>query len=71
MFLNVVLYRYDRPSVVKQMPGPELERKIRKIIETFKKFLSKFIFTNIKTTTKEIHGGTKVIFSDDKDINRK
>lgn len=40
MFLNVGLYRYVGPSVEKQMPGPELERK-RKIIEAFKKLVSK------------------------------
>ena len=39
MFLNVGLYRYD--GVEKQMPGPELERKSRKIIEAFKKLVSK------------------------------
>ena len=59
MFLNVGLYRYDGPSVEKQMPGPELERKSRKIIEAFKKLVSKFIFANIRRNTKEIHEGTK------------
>ena len=34
---NVGLYRDDGLAIVKQMPGPELERK-RKIIETFKKY---------------------------------
>ena len=41
MFLNVGLYCYDGLSIVKQMPGPELERKSRKIIEAFKKLVSK------------------------------
>ena len=34
---NVALYRDDGPAIVKQMPGPELERKRKTIIETFKK----------------------------------
>ena len=34
---NVGLYRDDGLAIVKQMPGPKLERK-RKIIETFKKY---------------------------------
>ena len=59
MFLNVGLYCYDGLSIVKQMPGPELERKSRKIIEAFKKLVSKFIFANIRRNTKEIHEGTK------------
>ena len=41
------------------MPGPELERKSRKIIEAFKKLVSKFIFANIRRNTKEIHEGSK------------
>ena len=35
---NVELYRDDGLAIVKQMPGPELERKRKKIIETFKKY---------------------------------
>ena len=34
---NVGLCRDDGPAIVKQMPGPELERKWKKIIEIFKK----------------------------------
>ena len=34
---NVGLYRYDGLAIVKQMPRPELERKRKKIIETFVK----------------------------------
>ena len=41
----VGLYGDDGPSVVKQMLGPELERK-KKIIETFKKY---WLVINIKT----------------------
>ena len=35
---NVGLYRDDGLAIVKQMPGPELERKTKKNIETFKKY---------------------------------
>ena len=35
---NVGLYRDDGLTIVKQMPGPELERKRKKIIEIFKKY---------------------------------
>ena len=35
---NVVLYRDDGLAIVKQMPGPELERKTKKIIQIFKKY---------------------------------
>ena len=34
---NVGLYWDDGPAIVKQMPGPQLERKRKTIIETFKK----------------------------------
>ena len=43
---NVGLYRNDGLAIVKQMPGPELERKRKKIIETFKKYR---LATTIKT----------------------
>ena len=42
----VRLYFDDGPSVVKQMLGPELERKRKKIIETFTKY---GLVINIKT----------------------
>ena len=35
---NVELYRDGGLAIVKQMPGPELERKRKKIIEIFKKY---------------------------------
>ena len=35
---NVGLYRHDGLAIVKQVPGPELERKRKKIIETFKRY---------------------------------
>ena len=35
---NVGLYRDDGLAIGKQMPGPELERKRKKIIEIFKKY---------------------------------
>ena len=45
---NVVLYRDHGLAVVKQMPGPKLERKRKKIIETFKKYgLAITIKTNL------------------------
>ena len=44
----VELYRDDGLAIVKQMPGPELERKRKKIIETFKKYrLAISIKTNL------------------------
>ena len=44
----VGLYRDDGLAIVKQMPGPELERKRKKIIETFKKYgLAIIIKTNL------------------------
>ena len=45
---NVGLYRDDGLAIVKQMPGPELERKRKKIIEIFKKYgLAITIKTNL------------------------
>ena len=45
---NVGLYRDDGLAIVKQMPGPELERKRKKIIEIFKKYgLTITIKTNL------------------------
>ena len=45
---NVELYRDDGLAIVKQMPGPELERKRKKIIEIFKKYgLAITIKTNL------------------------
>ena len=45
---NVELYRDDGLAIAKQMPGPELERKRKKIIETFKKYgLAIIIKTNL------------------------
>ena len=45
---NVALYRDDELAIVKQMPGPELERKRNKIVETFKKYgLAITIKTNL------------------------
>ena len=35
---NVGLYRDHGLAVIKQMPGPELDRKRKKIIEVFKKY---------------------------------
>ena len=45
---NVELYRDGGLAIVKQMPGPELERKRKKIIEIFKKYgLAITIKTNL------------------------
>ena len=45
---NVGLYRDDGLAIGKQMPGPELERKRKKIIEIFKKYgLAITIKTNL------------------------
>ena len=42
------IYIYDGLAIVKQMPGPELERKRKKIIEIFKKYeLAITIKTNL------------------------
>ena len=45
---NVGLYRDDGLAIVKQMPGAELERKRKEIIETLKKYgLTITIKTNL------------------------
>ena len=45
---NGELYRDDGLAIVKQIPGPEFERKRKKIIETFKNYgLAITIKTNL------------------------
>ena len=45
---NVELYRDDGLAIVKQILGPEFERKRKKIIETFKNYgLAITIKTNL------------------------